>query len=103
MAKIIYPLLARTFKFLGGPVCYFSEKHYLAQINETDFGTILTACPDDYRGVLAGRFRCVYYDADDAISDDKISQNGQLIAFTLNYFSSMDALYGLHPVWMTPA
>jgi hypothetical protein len=93
MTKIIYPLLAGSFRFLGGPVCYLSEDHYLAQINETDFGIVLTTCPGDYRGVLAGRFRCVYYDADDAISDDQILQNGQLIAFTLNYFSSLDALY----------
>jgi hypothetical protein len=92
MPKIIYPLLAGSFKFLKGPVCYFSEKHYLAQINETDFGVVLTACPDGYRGILAGRFRCVYYDADNAISDDNILQNGQLIAFTLNCFSRSDAL-----------
>jgi hypothetical protein len=93
MAKIIYPVLAGSFKFLKGPVCYFSDEHHLAQINETDFGIVLTACPDDYRGALSGRFRCVYYDADDGISDEKILQNGQLIAFTLNYFSSLDALY----------
>jgi hypothetical protein len=93
MAKIIYPLLLRSFTFLRGPVCYFSEKHYLTQITEVDLGTVLTNCPPDYRGALAGRFRCVYYDAEDSISDEQILQHGQLIAFTLNYFSSVDALF----------
>jgi hypothetical protein len=92
MAAVIYPLLLRSFTFLPGPVFYFSNKHYLTHVNEADHGTILRYCPNDYQGLLTSRFRCVYFDADDAINDDQINTNGQLLAFTLNYFPSVDAL-----------
>jgi hypothetical protein len=92
MATVIYPLLVRQFTFLRGPVFYFSDNHYLAQVNETDHGTILRYCPNDYQGLLNSRFRCVYFDADDNVQDDEITTTGQLLAYTLNYFSSLDAL-----------
>jgi hypothetical protein len=92
MTKIIYPLLARSFTFLRGPVFYFSESHYLAHVNETDHGTILRYCPNDYQGLLTSRFRCIYYETPGAVTDEEITSNGQLLAYTLNCFSSLDAL-----------
>lgn len=92
MAKVIFPVLARSFTFLRGPVFNFSDRHYLSHVNETDHGTILRFCPNDYQGPLTSRFRCIYFEADDDISDDTIFANGQLLAYTLNFFSGLDAL-----------
>jgi hypothetical protein len=92
MARVVFPVLARSFTFLPGPVFNFSDKHYLSHVTETDHGTILRFCPNDYQGLLTSRFRCIYFEADDEVSDDTIFANGQLLAYTLNFFSSLDAL-----------
>jgi hypothetical protein len=92
MAKVIYPIVARSFTFLPGPISYLSDKHYLTHINESDHGTVLRYCPNDYQGLLTSRFRCIYYEADDTVDDSQIGLNGQMASFTLNYFASLDAL-----------
>jgi hypothetical protein len=92
MTKVIFPLLTRSFTFLPGPVFNFSDRHYLSHVTETDHGTILRFCPNDYQGLLTSRFRCIYFDTDQDVSDEDIVTNGQLLAYTLNCFSSLDAL-----------
>jgi hypothetical protein len=92
MTTVIFPVLAKSFTFLRGPVFNFSARHYLSHVNEADHGTILRFCPNDYQGLLTSRFRCVYFESEQDISDEDIVTNGQLLAYTLNCFSSLDAL-----------
>jgi hypothetical protein len=92
MTKVIFPLLVHSFTFLRGPVFNFSKDHYLSHVNEADHGTILRFCPNDYQGLLTSRFRCIYFETTPDITDEDIVTNGQLLAYTLNFFSSLDAL-----------
>jgi hypothetical protein len=92
MKTVIYPLLARSFRFLRGPVFYFSEKHYLTSVSELDHGTILRYCPADYQTSLQSRFRCVYHKAPDEITDEQVANVARLLAYSLNCFSHADAI-----------
>jgi hypothetical protein len=92
MTLVIYPLLARTFRFLRGPAFYFSEDHYLTSVSELDHGTIMRYCPAGYQSALQSRFRCVYYKAPEAVSDEGIANIARALSYTLNCFSNSDPI-----------
>jgi hypothetical protein len=92
MTVIIYPLLAKTFRFLRGPAFYFSDEYYLTSVSELDHGTILRYCPAGYQNALQSRFRCVYYRPTADVSDGDVANAGRLLTFTLNCFSNSDPI-----------